>query len=121
MQERQLMLSVCEIIVVAALPSDTWCVRVSIYLVYYRRAPGNARNRSSGLGGLNENLLASAGSTPGVHSPAQLQVGDLVAFMLPHSVVFDGSACLVLFRTSFTKRNISSSPQRSREKKFLES
>lgn len=72
------MLSACEITVVAALPSYTWCAHVSIYLVYYRHAPGNARSRSSDLGGLNENLLASAGSTPGVHSPAQGQVGDLV-------------------------------------------
>lgn len=73
------MLRACEITVVGALPSYAWCARGSIYLVYCHHAPGNARSRSSDLGGLHENLLASAGSTPGVHSPAQLQVGDLVA------------------------------------------
>ena len=82
-QKRQLMLSVCEILVVAALPSYTWCAHVSIYLVYYHHAPDSARSRSSDLGGLNENLLASAGSTPGVHSPAWLQVGGLVVLCFP--------------------------------------
>ena len=115
------MLSACEIMVVAAVPSYTWYARVSVHLVRYRRAPGNARSRSSDLGESNENLLAGAGSTPGVRSPAQLQVGDLVVSCFPRSVVFDGSACSVLFRTSFTKRSISLSRQRSREKKFPES
>lgn len=41
--------------------------------------------------------------------------------MLPGSVVFDQSACSVFFRTSFTKKSISLSQQRSREKKFPES
>lgn len=52
------MISACEIMVVAALRSDTCCGCMSIYLVYCRRAPGNGRSRSPGLGGLNENLLA---------------------------------------------------------------
>lgn len=96
-------------------------VHVSIHLLCYHRAPGNAGSRSLDLGGLSEDLLASAGSTAGVHVLEWSQRGWLGGFMLPRSVVFDGSACFVLCRTSFTKRNISLSQQRSREKRFPKS